>query len=274
MTDTPTATVDVPDYDLHILPEIFQAYDLDVSGLNESQTNKLFTQASRNPTFPYVIEAVNSNRHPYTIMAIGAKLGMFIPIRRRTGIHSYNYFMSNIKYYEHVLTSAHTKIPTLMDIYMSRDRLNMLMQYRDDQILQNGYRFSRNFETRKDMLTNFIKYNILTYGEFILDSNHMSSYNTDNKIISYYNDKSHLYYSTPEIIELITSHDNIPNKLCLHSLRQQILEKFTQWRRRNGFNNVTHYPHRLVYLLSLLEPLLIHDVRNQPDAYLVDPSLV
>ena len=79
--------------------DIFLAYGLCPSGLNETEISKIVENISRvKKTFPFLQEVINSNRHPYTIMNISAKFGMFIPPRKRVGLDAYNFFLNNIKY--------------------------------------------------------------------------------------------------------------------------------------------------------------------------------
>lgn len=273
--------------------DILLAYGLSPGGLNEDEITNLISNITQSKkTFSALQEAVNSNRYPYTIMKIAAKVGMFIPPRKRIGLEAYKFFIHNIKYYDNTFERCGQQVPNLYDIYMSKDRINLLMKFRDNEILRPGFRFSRNYSNRKEMITNFINNNILTHGQFSLESNSRKAYSTKAKVImftEYVNGQIQKFlYGTDEFINLI----DIPrrlvwrdpqgfrnpqthlafSRLSLHHLRQQILEKFEQWRQRDGFGQFMA-PSKLSNILTSLENILAGDVRNDINAYLGNPML-
>jgi hypothetical protein len=261
--------------------DIFAAYGLCPSGLNDDELHRVNNSIIQTKkTFPFLQEAVESNRYPYTIMSIAAKIGMFIPPRKRIGIDTYNFFVANIKYYEATFERASQQVPTLYDIYMANDKVGLLMKFKDDEILRSNYKFSRNYSSRKEMIENFIENNINIYGQFVLENNSRGIYSSKVKCISYYEKKNRTTYSTNEFLSLVDFQRGVIwknpqesfNRLSLHHLRQQILEKSSQWKNRDS---AIHYngPPELYSLLNVLENLLVNDIRNDVSAYLGTPVL-
>ena len=271
--------------------DIFFAYGLCPSGLNEIEISKIVENISRvKKTFPFLQEVVNSNRHPYTIMTISAKFGMFIPPRKRVGLDAYNFFLNNIKYYESTFDRVSQQVPSLYEIYMANDKVNLLMKFRDDEILRHPYKFTRNYSNRKDMIQSFIDNNITIHGQFSLDINTRKVYGSKAKVIAYQETGSPVkVYSTDEFFLLIDhqrgiiwkdtqgfltpSNEYAFSRLSLHHLRQQILEKSNQWKNRDSAFQYNGPP-ELYNLLCIVENLLINDSRNDVSAYLSCPMLI
>lgn len=273
-----------------IINDVFSAYRLSSIGLSNGEISRLLDNIKQvKKTFPYLLEAINSNRHPRTIMIIGAKIGMYIPPRKRVGIDAYNFFLNNIKYYEATFERINQQVPTLYEIYMSKDRVGLLMKFKDDEIMKPGYKFSRNYSSREEMINNFIKNNILPYGEFKLESNSRRVYSGKAKVIVY-NEPGvgTLKYTAAELLKLfdygkgivwkdqqgpiLLQSQYIFSKLSLLQLRQLILEKLEQWRHRDGYGQYNG-PNELVTILNSLERILSNEVRNDAGAYLGNPVL-
>lgn len=270
--------------------DIFSAYGLCPSGLNDNEIAKIIDNITRTKkTFPFLQDAVQSYRYPYTIMIIAAKIGMFIPPRRRVGLDAYTFFIANIKFYEATFERAHQQVPNLYEIYMSNDRVGLLMKFRDEEILQQCYKFSRNnYSTRKEMIDSFIENNVSIYGQFSLENNSRTVYATKVKVISYQEGQQKLTYSTNEFLLLFDLQRGIVwkdpqgflnpsnhlafSRLSLHHLRQQILEKCGQWKNRDGACQYNGPP-ELHNILVVLENLLANDIRNDVSAYLGNPIL-
>lgn len=269
--------------------DIFSAYGLCPSGLSDEEIAKISESISQTKkTFPFLQEVIHSNRYPYTIMTIAAKVGMFIPPRKRVGLDTYNFFLSNIKYYEAIFERATQPIPTFYDIYMSNDKVSLLMKFKDNEILQPNYKFSRNYSTRKEMIEKFIENNIMIHGHFFLEYNSRKVYGTKAKVITYVEKQKKLSYSTDEFLLLVDLQRGViwkesqgfhnPNqdlafsRLSLHHLRQQILEKSNQWKNRDGAVQYNG-PQELCNILVILENLLVNDIRNEISAYLGNPIL-
>jgi len=283
-------------YDQHTpafsyIMDIFLAYGLCPSGLNETEISKIVDNISRvKNTYQFLHEAVNSNRYPYTIMTISSKFGMFIPPRKRIGLDAYDFFLNNIKYYESTFDRVSQQVPNLYEIYMANDKVSLLMKFRDDEILKHPYKFTRNYSDRKDMIQSFIDNNITIHGQFSLDINTRKVYGSKAKVIKYQEAGSPVkVYSTDEFCLLVDHHrgiiwkdpkgyldpsgENAFSRLSLHHLRQQILEKSNQWKSRDlafQYNG----PPELYNILIILENLLINDSRNDVSAYLGCPILV
>jgi len=285
-----------PEESLDSLPEsyirdIFSAYGFSLSSLDHEKQICLLNKISNiKKTFPYLREVVSSDRYPRTIMLLSSKIGMYIPPRKRIGLAAYNFYLSNIKYYESILERSFvgSKIPSIHDIFMAKDRVAFLMKYRDDEVLQPGYQFSRNYENRRNMIEKFISDNILIYGEFNLENNSKTSYATRARVITYSDGKITLNYSATELLKLFDLSRgvlwkniqgfNVPcealafHRLALLHLRRQILEKFGQWRHRDNHCQISGSA-ELYRIFVNLENILNNEVRNDAGAYLGNPRL-
>jgi hypothetical protein len=287
-SSTDSSSVQIISYDktkpiLSHVTDLFTAYGLCPSGLSDDEINKIINNISQNKkTFPYLQEAIYSNRYPYTIMTISAKIGMFIPPRKRVGLDSYLFFLANIKCYEATFERVGQHVPTLYEIYMAKDKVGLLMKFRDDEILKSNYKFSRNYSTRKEMIENFIENNINVYGQFTLENNCRTIYSTKAKTITYTEKENKCSYNSNEFLQLIDLQRGVVwknlkenlvfSQLSLHNLRQQILEKCNQWKNRD-YTTQYNGPPELYNILISLENLLINDVRNDISAYLGTPVL-
>lgn len=300
VTPTIELSITAPDGEpIELLPnsyirDIFFAYGLSMSDSNADEKIRLLTEISNTKrTFPYLQEIIKSDRYPRTIMLLSSKVGMYIPSRKRIGLSAYNFYLENIKYYEYILDRpfAGFKIPTIYDIFMAKNRVMFLMKHRDDEILRSEYNFPADYENRKDMIEKFITNNILIYGEFTLENNSRTSYSTKAKakVIVYSDLKTTLRYSISELLNLFdlskgvvwknpqgfaNPHPDLAfNNLSLLHLRQQILEKFGQWRNRDN----AHYIYgstELYQILTYLENMLINEIRNDAGAYFGSPQLI
>lgn len=266
------------------------AYGLSSFGLDSNELTSLYQQLKQTKrTFPFLEEAILSNRYPYTIMVIAAKIGMYIPPRRRVGIATYQFFINNIQYYEATFERESIgRPPNIYEIAMSRDKIGLLSRYRDNEILQPGYKFTRNYSARREMIESFIANNITVHGQFKLESCSRRSYSTKARVISYNDLTTKLQYSTTELLSLFDMtrgvvwkdprafhepHVFIPfSRLSLHHLRQQVLERLEQWRHRDGFGHTESNP-ELHNLLNNLESILSTEPRNEVSAYLGNPVL-
>lgn len=266
------------------------AYGFTPFGLDPSELIALYQQLKQTKrTFPFLEEAILSNRYPYTIMVIAAKIGMYIPPRKRVGIMTYQFFINNIQSYEPTFErDSGARVPGIYEIAMARDKVGLLSRHRDDEILQPGYKFSRNYSTRQEMIENFISNNITVHGQFKLESCSRTSYSTKAKVIVYLDSTSKLLYSTTELLSLFDMirgvvwrdpraffepQSFIPfTRLSLHHLRQQILERLEQWRHRDGYAQSGSSP-ELHNLLNNLESILSTEPRNEASAYLGNPVL-
>jgi len=198
--------------------------------------NDVITEFSEiKKSYIYLIDAIMSNRYPYTIMVMGGKIGMHIPPKYRYGYHAYMYFIHNIKYYDSILyRPPNLKLEfNLGDLHTCIDPVEFLMKYRDDEILKSGYIFERNYDKRIDMINTFLKYNYFNYGYFILLYDDPKMYdNTYSSIL--YNDNTpvEIFYTVDELNKLIdvSKKKNTQfSQMSLRSLKSQILRKFHLW---------------------------------------------
>lgn len=269
--------------------DVFLGYGLSPVGLTQSNITRLLDEISKiKKTFSYIQSAIKSNRHPYQIMFIAAEIGMYIPPRKRVGIEAYQFFINNVRYYEATYERPLPKdtFPTIQQIYMANNRVEYLMKFRDDEILRQGFKFSRNYSTRPEMIDNFILNNVMIYGEFKLDNTSRRSYSSKAKVITYTEPSSvkgqltKIQYNTTDLFRFFDINSKIVwkdpvskipfHKLSLLGLRQQILEKFSQWRIRDGYSQFNG-PADLYQLLVNLESILSNENRNDSNAYLGSP---
>lgn len=270
--------------------DYFLAYGITSFGLDSNEQAALYQQLKQTKrTFPFLEEVILSNRYPYTIMIIAAKIGMYIPPRKRVGLTTYQFFINNIQYYEATFDrEGNVCVPNLYDIAMARDKISLLCRYRDNEILQPGYKFTRNYSTRREMIESFITNNITVHGQFKLESCSRSSYSTKAKVIAYTDLTTRLQFSTMELLSLFDMTRGVVwkdskafykpevfvpfSRLSLHHLRQQILERLEQWRHRDGYAHSGSSP-ELHNLLNNLESILSTEPRNEASAYLGNPIL-
>ena len=205
-------------------------------------------------------------------MIIASKIGMHIPPKQRVGPKAYKFFRDNIKYYEVTFDRGSEAPPTLQDIYMSRNRVNYLMKFRDEEIVKKGTRFTSDYNDRLEMIKDFIRDNVSVHGEFGLANNSRHSYTTKAKVITFTNGSGVREYSVKELILQLGPNNFAP--IALYRLRQLILEKLEQWRHRDGFSE-PNGPLELYSLLNLLESHLSsnpeYKVMTQRSAYLGNP---
>lgn len=297
----------LPQLDLESWVDLFSAYRLSMAGLTK-ETQAIYLQQLRlsKRTMPYLLEVILSNRHPYTIIKIAHKIGMYIPPRERIGLKAYRFFLHNINYYEPVFDRSSQSVPSFYEIFLSRHPVALLMKFRDDEILQGNYIFNRNFSDRRQMIEDFLERNITNQGKFELDSNSRRSYSGRAKIITFTQtlpmireqkdgdtQRTHntqrtqekqrtLHFTVNELLKLVDLRQGLIwkdiqkresfSRLSLHHLRQQILMKFQQWRHRDmtfQFNG----PPELKQLLDALEIILAADDRNDTGAYLGYPQI-
>lgn len=228
---------------------------------------EIFFTLQKKPSFPYLWEVILSNRYPTTIMLLASKIGMYIPPKFRVGLHSYNFYLANVKYYDLAISRLCRGdpliAPTFSQIYLASDHYKFLIKFRDDEILQANYKFSRNYSDRSLMIKKFIDDNIIPFGEFSLLTNSQSAYNNRAKNIKYTEGTTVLYYSTSEFIRAIdlrfhciwkNSSAKIRFKnLCLIKLRHQIFELITKWKNRDPSKSL---PKELVTILSSLDIII------------------
>lgn len=269
----------------HIDHDYLLAYGLTPSGLSPSEVKATYHQLRQTKrTFPFLEEAILSNRYPYTIMVIAAKIGMYVPPRKRVGVTTYNFFINNVRYYETVFdrSGSGEQVPSIYEIAMSKDKVAFLSRFKDNEILRPGYKFSRNYTTRREMINNFITNNIIVHGQFRLENCSQPTYGTKVKVVIYEDTAVRLQYSTNDLLSLCDmsrgvvwkDHSaNVPfSQLSLHHLRQQILERLEQWRQRDGYSQPPSTP-QLHSLLTNLEVLLASEPRSEISAYLGNPML-
>lgn len=280
--DSPVVKMDYLD-DLSI-NDIFTAYGLSPEGLTEEERTMYIKMITDKRTFPYLYEVLISDRKPKTIIKLAYGIGMSIPINHRSGIKSYTFYVKNIRYYESLFDRANQKMPKLYEIYLSSDPLTLLMKFRDDEIQKPEFILKKNYDTRLEMLNDFIKQNIDSHGRFELLSNSKSCYSTKQKTIKWTMDQYELSWVAADFIKLInveqgkvwmdTTRKNWFSSLTLHHLRKIILEKINQWNTKDlGTYSYNIFPQELVSILQSLEIILESDLRNSVTAYIGEPTI-
>lgn len=186
------------------LYDVLAAYGLPGKLFNST----ILTQLKKKSSFPYLWEVIISDRYPTTVMLLASKIGMYIPPRFRVGLASYNFYVANVKYYETVIerlsnTDHKFQVPDFNEIYLATDRYAFLLQFRDDEILQAKYRFSRNYTDRGSMIKKFIVDNFVSFGEFTLLTTSRSSYSGRHRNIKYTDKNTVCYFSTADFLRLV-----------------------------------------------------------------------
>lgn len=228
--------------------DVFYAYDL-------SPSQELYLSLRIKRTFRYILDAYYSDRHPYTIMIIASKVGMYIPPKKRIGLETYKFFINNIKYYENTVERPLSlkEIP-FETIYLARDKINLLSYYRDDEIFRAGiYKYSRDYNNRMEALEAFISFNFLIYGEFTLLTNNIEAYATRAKTIFYRCEGEEITYNVEDLIS-----DLKINKFSLHScknLQKAIMIKLYQWKNAYIISSINSIPSLHDVLVCLRERL-------------------
>ena len=267
-----TSVIESSQLPLEYKYNIMQAYDY-VDNYSLIELNEKVALLSKTKkTYSNLVSVLYSNRYPYTIMLIAANIGMYIPGSKRYGIATFDFYLSNVKYYETLI--ARTHIPSLKDIYLNDNKYEFLLTLKDDQILIQNYIYSINYSDRKTMIKNFIKTNIDIYGYFSLPSNTRSFYNSDGISIFYSvsNNANQIYkesYTTTGFLHLIDevnkcvytneNHQIKFNNLCLLGLRKLITEKLIKWRCRDNSDEIGST--KLYKILEKLDIVLENETR-------------
>lgn len=207
--------------------DLISAYGLSTPSDSNSLTD-LFNDLSKKPLFPIIEKVWKSDRYPYTIITHAEEIGMYIPYNVRYGYKAYEFFMENIRYYEETFNRQGKIYSSKEEIYLTKDRLQLLMQFRDDEIFQSSFIRNPFYTNRKDMLINFIEDNITNIGEFFLECNFNNIYSNQVKLITYVQGNTCTYYSMQEILD---SKIKFPI-LSLTLLQRRIIQKVSQWRNK------------------------------------------
>lgn len=209
-------------------------------------------------TAQVVQEVWKSNRAPYTIMLSAAKVGMYIPPIHRVGIQAFNFFIENIRYYEKTFSRCRS-FPSKEEIFLSENKIDLLSQFRDDEILSIGVKWTPDYSDRKKMIQSFIDDNIIQErGIFSLDSNARSSYHPNARIILYTQKDTRIALNIEELGKAIDpvrrvvwkANNESFDPLSLLQLRSLILKKFSQWKDRTGHPDGPNELLNLVYRLD------------------------
>jgi hypothetical protein len=260
----------------HMNPDFFLAYGLSLVNFNSEAEETLLHLQKIKRTFPLLTEIIFSDRHPYTIMQIASRIGMYIPPKKRVGIFAYEFFIANVSYFEDVREQPD---PSLYDIHQANDSLKFLMKFKDCQILKSGYKFSRNYNDRRSMLEKFINENILPYGKFKLVSHAQNVYDSKAQVITYTDHRKKQHFSVQDLLKRINQNNDCSesgekhppfSNLSLLHLRQQILEQIEQWHHRDG-SGKNYVAPSLQNLLQYLETILQYEAKNEMSAYLGHP---
>lgn len=265
------------------ISEIFSAYKLPLTGLKNDQIKIYLNQLHSNKkTFPYLLDAVTSDRHPFTIMLISCKFGMYIPPKQRVGIKSYQFFINNVNYYETTFERSTETIPNIESLILDPNPVKTLMKFRDDEILKTEHYFDRNYNDRRDMIEEFVRNNVAVNGNFDLVTNSRSCYSSNAKTIIYTDPNIKVLYSCYDLLGLFDHGrgklwrdqymNSEFNKLALANLREKILKKLAQWKNRDIASGLS-VPIELVKILENLDNLLVGESKTTTDAYLGNPSV-
>jgi hypothetical protein len=258
--------------------DLLLAYGLSPVGLSPEAIDKAVSQLQTAKKTTKIIEQVwRSDRYPYTIMLICAKFGMYIPPVHRVGMTAYKFFLRNIRYYEAGFSRKGKVYPTPEELFLAKDRVGLLMQFRDDEILRAGVKWDSNYSDRRQMLIKLIEDNISVRGEFAIESNSRSSYSPNARIILYSQGQNRLAYTIQDLGRavdterkvVLKSEKEVFDSLSLLQLRCLILEKFGQWKDRVGY---VDGPPELLGLVQKLDEILDFPSLPNIGAYLSTPT--
>ncbi len=252
-------------------------YGLSPVGMTEKEVTECsFQILQQKGTAKIVAEVWKSSRYPYSIMLTAAKIGMYIPPSHRWGSLTFDFFLKNIRWYEPTFNRKGKIPPTPEELFLAKDRLGLLMQFRDDEILRNGAKWDLNYKDRKAMLEKFIEENVTFRGEFSIESNSRSSYSPYSRIILYSQKGLRLAFNIEELGKAIDterrsvwkSNNEFFDILSLVQLRKCILEKFGQWKDRVGY---VDGPNDLITLVHKFDEILSGNLTDI-SAYLSSPA--
>lgn len=269
--------------------DIFRAYGSYQTGLNKSQIQEKINHISAlKKTYPFLRDVVFSDRLPSTIIREANKIGMFIPIAKRYGLHAYNFYINNIEYFETIFDRNNAPYPSHEEIIRTSDKYKLLSMYRDDEIFSNGKSVIFNYDDRKEMLSKYIDENYIFIGHFTIDSNSRSIYSYSLPLITYTEDNLKEHYSIGELIKLYDVNSRIIlkknggafNPLSLLQLRHIILEKICKWKDKSGYNVtyeknnkiIPYTSHELKVLLDYIDSSIPHINKPNQNIYIDSPQ--
>lgn len=201
--------------------DVFYAYGL-------PPNRELYDSLKSKNTFRYILDVYYSNKHPYTVMIIASKVGMYIPPKKRVGLRAYKFFLDNVKYYENVVERPLSiKEVPFESICLSKNKTQLLSYYRDDEIFRKGYKYSRDYDDRIKALEFFLDMNFLKYGEFTLLTNNIKAYSSRAKTILYKKGGESIYFSVDELMTDIKR--EIFTREAYKNLYHAIESKKSQW---------------------------------------------
>lgn len=261
--------------------EIFRAYNISQIDLDQKEIEDILINLNHNMrTYTLVYQVIQSNRHASIVLHEANKIGMYIPPVKRYMLNAYEFFIHNIAYYESTFDRGDKAYPTQEEIFLSPDPYSLLSMYRDDQILQPGYQFTRNYNDRQEMILKFITDNYQTIGKFELPSNLRPNYVRDAKLVFYSSPTEKYSYSMNELFRCLDYQQRVmwkANKQPFHQLsvlylRQQLLEKLSKWKDYCGLPNDEQY-RLFLQLIQGLDKILVKHNLQSIDHYICSPQL-
>lgn len=215
------------------LNDILVSYHFDPLELSKSRCQKLLDELKKTKlTYPFILETVESDRTPETVLRHSEKIGMFIPAEHRYGLNAYLYYLNNVEEYEIVLDSDLTsKFPSQIELFVCENPITLLKQFKDYQIINSVDTLIKSFDSREDLLKSYIEANITSCGRFSVPINSIESYeNIDCKTVFFTKGDSIKSHSISDMIDKIDSGNTKWDNLCMLHLRLVLLKKVSLWR--------------------------------------------
>lgn len=215
------------------LDDILLAYHFDPSQISKTKCQKLLDELKKTKlTYSFVLETVESDRTPETVLIHSEKIGMFIPAEHRYGLNTYLYYLNNVEDYEIVLKSdPMAKFPSQIELFVCENPVALLKQFKDYQIINSVDTLIKSFSSRDDLLKSYVESNIMCYGRFSVPINSIETYeDEDCKTVFFTKGDNTKGYSISDMIDKIESGNSRWENLTLLHLRLILLKKVSLWR--------------------------------------------
>jgi hypothetical protein len=227
------------------------------------ETGEIFCEKIRgsNMALDYLMEAIEGDRSPKSIMATATKIGMYIPVGVRYGLNSYKFFIDNVRHYENVFQNMNSVLD-MRSIMSSADPVKSLSFFADAKIFDvtGNNDCLMIYMDRMEMLSHVVR-EINVGGNFILKSNDPRMYQKGRVItFDYYGARETLDVSTVltridekhNVIWVDDTRSQACSTLCVGRLADSISVNITRWENEMSKPII---PSNLVFLLHTIRKL-------------------
>lgn len=246
--------------------DFFRAYGLSQLGLTRNEIEQILTQLSQQKaTFNVLKAVIYSDREPSYIFNIAKSIGMYIPPSYRVGLKTYEFFIANIEYYETSMKYTNDEYPSDKEIFLSYDKVALIMKYSDYWLLGKGYTINIEYSDRKKMIEKYIIDNYDSIGYIKSDTNNKNVVDLNSYIFTYSTTLSKTAY-TPLLLSSLVDVENkcvwlTPDKknkfhpLTILYLKKMLEDKINKWENTGIYNNT--YMKAFQYTLENINKLSI-----------------